>query len=345
MPGLDQCKTCAPSRMGEKTSHDQNGVRLRAHAACRRSEDIQENYDRQDGTQHNTTLAAEGVLQQAADGHTTHTDGSVHNNATPWATATMGMVSNFDGHACGMALDGNIQSIDRAELKSTILMAENGAKRFHTDSMYIIVIWRRVIKFVRERKKLIDAQLQHARNRWQKWVASPNAPNHDLVDRLQTHVQDHGEVIIQKVKGTDSVEEAETGQWPLDRLGNSNADAAANRIQQTSTPSLPQVDGMVEDWKAKIQQHRELLAMMLEVSKAYMNKQKGIEHELANPLERPWQAKWPRATRGISASPVGLPWTIAVMVHSEAFTRGGPNKNTRQCERTVTFIGGASFRQ
>ena len=103
-----------------------------------------------DGTERNTTLAAKGVLQQAADGHTTHTDGSVHNNATPWATATMGMVSNFDGHACGMALDGNIQSIDRAELKSTILMAENGAKRIHTDSMYVIVIWRRVIKSVRE---------------------------------------------------------------------------------------------------------------------------------------------------------------------------------------------------
>ena len=251
--------------------------------------------------------AAEGNLQQAAGGHTTHTNGSVHNNATPWATATMGMVSNFDGQACGMALDGNIQSSDRAELKSAILMAENGAKRIHTDSMYVVVIWRRVTRSLRARRKLTDTQLQNARSRLQKCEAMPNAPNHDLVDRLQNHVQSQGEVIIQKVKGTHSIEEAETGEWPLDRLGNLNADAAANRIQQTFTPSLPQAEGMVQKWKARTQQHVEVLAMMLEVSKAIMNKQKGIEHELANPFERPWQAKWPRTTRGISASPVGLP--------------------------------------
>jgi len=45
-------------------------------------------------------------IRKAAHGHTTHTDGSVHNNSTPWATATMGMVSDRYGPTAGLALDG-----------------------------------------------------------------------------------------------------------------------------------------------------------------------------------------------------------------------------------------------
>ena len=107
-------------------------------------------------------------MQRAAGGHTTHTDGSVHDNSTPWATATMGMVANRDGHAEGLAFVGHVQSIDRAELKSTILMAERGASKIHTDSMCVVFIWRRVMKILRERKAITDTQLQHARNQWQR---------------------------------------------------------------------------------------------------------------------------------------------------------------------------------
>lgn len=60
-------------------------------------------------------------------------------------------------------LDGNLQSIDRAELKSTLIMPERGAKRIHTDSMYVIGIWRKVTKFLRERGKFTGAQLQNTR--------------------------------------------------------------------------------------------------------------------------------------------------------------------------------------
>ena len=82
-------------------------------------------------------------IQQVAQGETAHTDGSVHNNATPWSTATMGMVTDRDGHSAGRALNGSIQSIDRAELKSTIRIAEKGPKQIHTDSMYVVVVWRK----------------------------------------------------------------------------------------------------------------------------------------------------------------------------------------------------------
>ena len=75
-----------------------------------------------------------------AGGSTTHADGSAHNNATPWSTATMGMVSDKDGHAAGLGLHGSIQSIDRAELKSTIVMAQKGAHGLHTDSMYVVLV-------------------------------------------------------------------------------------------------------------------------------------------------------------------------------------------------------------
>lgn len=289
-------------------------------------------------TEDRVSLTAEGDPQHAANASTTHTDGSVHNNSTPWATATMGMVANHDGHTTGMALDGNIQSIDRAELKSTIIMAERGAKRIHTDSMYVISIWRKVTKFLRERGRLTGAQLQNARSRWQKLVASPNTANHDLVNRLQTCVQTNGEVLIQKVKGTHNLKEAEAGEWPLDRLGNLNADAAANRVQLAASSSLPQAQQMVENWKERIQQHGELLSMLLDVSKAFMDKRKTVEREMANPLEDPWQAQWPRATHGINKSRVGLVWTLAVAKQAETRTWGGPNRNTKQCDRTVTYI-------
>ena len=145
-------------------------------------------------------------------------------------------------------------------------------------------------------------------------------------------------VVIQKVKGTHNLEEAEAGDWPLDRLGNLNADAAANRAQLTAQPRLPQADDMVQKWKDRIRQHKEFLAMLLDVSKAVMNRQKRIEHDMANPLEKPWKAQWPRATSGLAASPVGLVWAVAVIKHSEMLTWGGPNRNTRQIDRTVSYI-------
>ena len=87
-------------------------------------------------------------------------------------------------------------------------------------------------------------------------------------------------------------------------------------------------------WK----EQKELLAMLLDVSKAVTAKLKGIAHELANPLENPWRGVWPRATAGLTASPVGLVWTVAVIKHSEQLIRGVPNKNTRQSDRTVTYV-------
>ena len=150
-------------------------------------------------------------------------------------------------------------------------------------------------KFPRERGNLTGAQLQNARSHWQKGAGSPNAANHDLVDRLQTCVQTNGEVLIQKVKGTHNLEEAGAGEWPLDPLSNLNADAAANRVQLTASASLPQAQQMVENWKERIQQHKELLCMLLDVSKAFVDKRKSVERETANPLEDPWQAQWPKS--------------------------------------------------
>ena len=173
-------------------------------------------------------------------------------------------------------------------------MAENGARRIHTDSMYVVTIWRRVMKFLRARSTLTAAQRQTARNRWQDRVAAPNNANHDLVDRLQDCVESRGEVHIQKVKGTHNVEEAMAGEWPEDRIGNLNADAAANRAQTTSRPNLQEADEMVSNWKKRIKEHRELLSMLLDVSKAVTSRQKGIAHALANPLENLWMGKWPR---------------------------------------------------
>ena len=78
--------------------------------------------------------------------------------------------------------------------------------------------------------------------------------------------------------------------------------------------------------------------MLLDVSKAVTNRQKGIEHALANPLENPWMGTWPRSTAGISKSPVGLAWTLSVVKHSEQLVWGGPNQNTKQSDRTVTYV-------
>lgn len=78
--------------------------------------------------------------------------------------------------------------------------------------------------------------------------------------------------------------------------------------------------------------------MLFDVSKAVMNKQKGIEHDLANPLENPWKGTWPRARAGLTARPVGMVWTIAVIKHTEQFIWGGPNRNTRHSDRTVTYV-------
>jgi len=170
----------------------------------------------------------------------------------------MGMVADRYGPTAGLALDGHIQSIDRAELKSTILMAENCTRRIHTDSMYVVTIWRRVLRFLRERNTLTAIQLQTARDKWQNRVAAPNDANHDLVDRLQDCVESRGKVHIQKVKGTHNIEEAMAGEWPEDRIGNFNADAAANRAQSTARPNLQEADEMVNSWKKWIKEHQEL---------------------------------------------------------------------------------------
>lgn len=45
------------------------------------------------------------------------------------------------------------------------------------------------MRFLRDRSALPQIQLQRARSRRQRLAASPNAPNHDLIDRLQTCVQ------------------------------------------------------------------------------------------------------------------------------------------------------------
>ena len=90
----------------------------------------------------------------------------------------------------------------------------------------------------------------------------------------------------------------------FDRLGNLNADAAANKAQLSAAPSLTHAADMVARWKERIQQYRELLAMLLVVSKAAMNRQKGILHEMANPIEKPWSAKRPRAKSGLDTTPV-----------------------------------------
>ena len=95
---------------------------------------------------------------------------------------------------------------------------------------------------------------------------------------------------------------------------------------------------MVNSWKKRIKEHQELLAMLLDVSKAVMHKQKGIERDLANPLGNLWKGTWPRATRGLTASPVGLVWITAVVKHSEQLVWGGLNHNTRQSERTVSYV-------
>lgn len=145
-------------------------------------------------------------------------------------------------------------------------------------------------------------------------------------------------MLIQKVKGTHNLEEAEAGEWPLDRPGNLNADAAANRVQLTASPSLPQAQQMVENWEERIQLHNELPSMLLDVFKAFMHNRKRVEREMANPLEDPWQAQWPRATHGFNKSPVGIAWTLAVAKHAGALMWGGPNRNTKQCDGTVTFI-------
>ena len=128
------------------------------------------------------------------------------------------------------------------------------------------------------------------------------------------------------------------GEWPEDRIGNLNADAAANRAQITSRPSLQEADEMVNSWKKRIKEHQELLNMPLDVSKAVTNRQKGIAHALANPLENPWRGTWPRATCGLNDSPVGLAWTLAVVKHSEQLIWGGPSRNTKQSDRTVTYV-------
>lgn len=109
--------------------------------------------------------AARIDIQQVAQGETAHTDGSVHNNATPWSTATMGMVTDRGGHSAGLALNGSMQSIDSAELESTIVIAENGAKKVHIDSVYVVVVCRKVMRFLRGRKALTRTQLQSARSR------------------------------------------------------------------------------------------------------------------------------------------------------------------------------------
>ena len=112
------------------------------------------------------------------------------------------------------------------------------------------------------------------------------------LDRLQTCMEARGDVAIQKVKGTHNLTEAEEGERPMDRWGNLNADAAANRAQQTAVPSLDQANNIVLKWKARIKEHKKLLAMLLDVSKAVPNKQQGILHEAKNPIDKPWIAKW-----------------------------------------------------
>ena len=87
--------------------------------------------------------------------------------------------------------------------------------------MYVVTIWRRVLRFLRERSTLTALQLQTVRNKLQNRVAAPNDANHDLVDRLQDCVETKGEVHIQKVKGTHNIEEAMAGEWPEDRSGTS----------------------------------------------------------------------------------------------------------------------------
>lgn len=64
---------------------------------------------RKEGDKHQAT---ERDLQQMAGGCTSHTDSSVPNNATPWSTATMGMVSDKDGHVASLAPDGSMRRID-----------------------------------------------------------------------------------------------------------------------------------------------------------------------------------------------------------------------------------------
>ena len=109
--------------------------------------------------------------------------------------------------------------------------------------------------------------------------------------------------------------EAEEGEWLIHRLGNLNADAATNRAQLQATPSLQRSNDQAGKWKARVNNHKKLLHMLLDVSKAVMDRQQGVLHMSQHTINNAWVARWPKSKHGLGDSPIDIVWTLAVVHH------------------------------